>query len=148
MTTRQYNDEPYLRAEHLLRNGRYQSAVVEIAAVVLNCPVKKGDKDKLTKGVAFVGTDKVLGLNVTNESLICFQVGEGKPEKWVGHKIQLVVRLVRNKKLMEPAIRVWPSKPIPNGRVRDEMGTEITEAWYAANNPVTEKQTDVDKPKS
>ena len=84
------------------------------------------------KGLAFVGTDKVLGLNVTNESLICVQTGHGKPDNWIGHKIQLVVRLIddKRKKVEEPAIRVWPSKPIPNGRIRDQMGREIPEEWY------------------
>jgi hypothetical protein len=130
MTKRQFKDEQYLRAEHLLRDGKYQAVTVEIADIVWNCPIKKGDKDTTTIGVAFVGTDKVLGLNRTNDSLICLQTGHGKPESWIGHKIQLVVRLVRNKKVEEPAIRVWPSKPIPNGRIRDQMGREITADWY------------------
>lgn len=143
MTTtprRTYKDEPYLRSEHLLRDGKYQAVTVEIADVVFNCPGKKGEKDKLMKGLAFVGTDKVLGLNVTNESLVCLQTGHGKPEAWIGHKIQLVVRLISNKKLKvdEPAIRVWPAKPIPNGRIRDQMGKEIPEGWYAG--AATEKK--------
>jgi hypothetical protein len=130
MTKRQFKDEQYLRAEHLLKDGKYQAVTVEIADVVWNCPIKKGDKDTTTLGVAFVGSDKVLGLNRTNDSLICLQTGHGKPESWIGHKIQLVVRLVRNKKVEEPAIRVWPSKPIPNGRIRDQMGRDITSDWY------------------
>lgn len=132
MTKRIYKDEPYLRSEHLLRDGKYQAVDVTIADVVYDCPGKKGEKNKLMKGLAFVGTDKVLGLNVTNESLICVQTGHGKPDNWIGHKIQLVVRLIddKRKKVEEPAIRVWPSKPIPNGRIRDQMGREIPEEWY------------------
>ena len=130
MTRRTYKDEPYLRAEHLLRDGKYKAATVEIADVVYDCPGKKGDKDKMMKGLAFVGSDKVLGLNTTNESLVCWQTGDNRPDKWIGKKIQLVVRLVRNKKLEEPAIRVWPSTPVPNVRIRDQMGKEIPDSWY------------------
>lgn len=132
MTTRRtYKDEPYLRSEHLLRDGKYQAVTVEIADVIYECPGKKGEKDKLMKGLAFVGTDKVLGLNVTNESLVCLQTGHGRPEKWIGHKILLVVRLVANKKLKvdEPAIRVWPTKAIPRAQIRDQMGKEIPADW-------------------
>lgn len=133
-TRRQYKDEPYLRAEHLLRDGKYHSVIVEIADVIWNCPGKKGDKDKLMKGLSFVGTDKVLGLNATNESLVCLQTGHGNPDKWAGNKIQLVVRLVPRyvgkTKVEEPAIRVWPSKPVPNGRIMDQMGREIPDDWY------------------
>jgi hypothetical protein len=138
MTNRRtYKDEPYLRSEHLLKDGKYQSVIVEIADVVFNCPGKKGEKDKMMKGLAFVGTDKVLGLNVTNESLVCLQTGHGNPEKWIGHKVQLVARLIANKKLKvdEPAIRIWPSKPIPNGRIRDQMGKEIKDDWYGTEKP-------------
>lgn len=132
MSKRTYKDEPYLRSEHLLRDGKYQAVTVEVADIVYDCPGKVGKKDKVMLGVAFVGTNKVLGLNKTNDSLMCLQTGHGKPESWIGHKIQLVVRLVPNKseKVDEPAIRVWPSKPIPNGRIRDQMGKEITEEWY------------------
>lgn len=140
MTNRRtYNDEPYLRAEHLLRDGKYQAVTVEIADIVYECPSKKGDRDGIMKGLAFVGTDKVLGLKPTNESLLCIQTGNGKPESWIGHKIQLVVRIVRNKKLVEPAIRIWPSKPVPNGRIRDQMGKEITDEWYGTNSTKQEK---------
>lgn len=141
MTRRTYKDEQYLRSEHLLRDGKYQSVVVTIADIVWDCPIKKGDKESTTKGLAFIGSEKVLGLNRTNESNVCLETGEGKPESWIGKKIQLVVRLVRNKKVEEPAIRVWPSKPIPRGQVRDQMGREIPDDWYPkADNKTAETQ--------
>lgn len=135
MTRRTYKDEPYLRSEHLLKDGKYQSCTVEIADIIYDCPGKKGEKDKMMKGLAFKGSDKVLGLNVTNESLVCLQTGHGRPENWVGHKIQLVVRLISNRKLKveEPAIRVWPTKPIPRAQIRDQMGRDIPEGWYGVN---------------
>lgn len=132
MSRRTYKDEPYLRAEHLLRDGKYQSVMVEISDVVYDCPGKKGEKDKLMTGLEFKGKSKILGLNVTNESLVCLQTGQGSPEKWIGHKIQLVVRLIpnRKKKIDEPAIRVWPNKPISNWRIQDQLGKEVDESWY------------------
>lgn len=143
MTRRTYRDEPYLRSEHLLRDGKYVSCIVEIGDIVYDCPGKKGDKDKLMLGLAFQGTNKVLGLNVTNESVLCIDTGHGKPEQWIGHKIMLVVRLIPNKrkKLREPAIRIWTKKPIPNGRILDQMGEEITDSWYASNQPKSEETT-------
>lgn len=130
---RKYAEEQYLRAEHLLRDGKYRAVTVEISEVVWGCKVKKGDKDAVTIGLAFKNSDKVLGLNRTNESMVCHVTGQGNPDKWVGHKIQLVVRLVRNKKVEEPAIRVWSTTPHPRGQVRDQLGREITADWYAAN---------------
>jgi hypothetical protein len=139
MTKRTYNDEQYLRADHFMENYRYLAKTAEISDVVWGCKVKKGDKDAVTIGLAFKGSDKVLGLNRTNESMVMHVTGHSNPEKWIGHKIQLVVRLVRNKKLEEPAIRVWSAVPHPRGQVRDQMGKEITEAWYAANGGKVEK---------
>jgi len=128
-----FNGEQYLRAEHLLRNGKYVAAKVKVCGVIEDCPIKRGDKDGSTIGLRFENSDKVLGLNRTNHSLICWETGEGKPERWVGHTITLVVRLVRNKKLLEPAIRIWPTKQHPNIRVREQLGAEITNDWYDQN---------------
>ena len=125
-----YTDQVYLRAEHLLKGGRYATVKVTIENIIEDCPIKRGDKDASTIGLAFQKSDKILGLNRTNHSLVCWELGEGRPQDWVGKSITLVVRLVRNKKVVEPAIRVWPTKPHPNIRVREQMGTEITEDWY------------------
>ena len=132
---RPYNDDPYLRSEHLFRDGKYIAVKVTIDKVVTNCPGKKGNKDTIMLGVAFTNSDKVLGLNRTNESLICWETGEGNRKKWVGKEITLCVRLIedKRKKVKEPAIRVWPTKPHPNNRVREQMGEEIPDSWYATN---------------
>ena len=50
---RKYNGETYLRAEHLLKNGKYISVKVTIADIVEDCPIKKGDKDAKTVGLIF-----------------------------------------------------------------------------------------------
>ena len=130
-----YNDQPYLRAEHLLKHGKYIAAKVTIEDIVEDCPIKRGDKDGQTIGLSFAKSDKILGLNKTNYSLVCWELGEGKPQDWIGKQITLVVRLVRNKKLNEPAIRVWPTMPHSRAQVREQMGTEITDEWYAKNMP-------------
>jgi hypothetical protein len=130
-----FHDQTYLRAEHLLKHGKYIAAKVTIENIVEDCPIKRGDKDAFTIGLAFAKSDKILGLNKTNYSLICWELGEGKPQDWIGKQITLVVRLVRNKKLNEPAIRVWPTLPHARAQVREQMGTEITDEWYSKNMP-------------
>lgn len=130
---RTYMKEPYLRAEHLLRDGRYRSVTVKVSDIVYNCTGKNFDgSNKKMLGLAFEGREKILGLNVTNENLMAWVAGDGDPAAWKGHEIQLVVRLIDNKKdrVKEPAIRIWPSKPHPNKRVRDEMGADVGEDWY------------------
>lgn len=151
-----YRDEPYLRAEHLLVNRRYVATEKVISRIVRNCPKKKmGAKgeDSVARmlGLGFKGTDKILGLCATNESMVAHIMGDGDPEKWVGRPIKLVVRLVGNKN-KEPAIRVWPGRgnQHPNQRVRVQMGEEITEEWYKDHVYQTEptqdkKQPDQDK---
>lgn len=128
-----FNQHKYLRAEHLLKDGRYLAATVKISHIVDECPIKRGDQEGQTTGVMFAGSEKVLGLNHTNHSQLCWELGDGKPEAWVGKTVSLVVRLVRNKKVLEPAIRVWPTVPNPNSRVGSQMGVEITEDWYLSN---------------
>lgn len=134
---RQYKGEKYLRSEHLFRNGKYVAAHVTIEEVIENCPIKRGDEDGVTLGLQFAKSDKVLGLNATNFAQVCWETGEGKPENWIGKKLVLAVRLVRNRKLMEPGIRVWPTTPHPNSRVREQMGTEVTDDWYEKNRAAT-----------
>ena len=134
-----FNDHIYLRSEHLLKGGRFISAKVTISDIIEECPIKRGDKDSQTIGLAFAKSDKILGLNKTNYSLVCWELGEGKPQDWIGKQITLVVRLIRNKKLLEPGIRVWPTTPHPNSRIREQMGTEILDEWYSKQQPKAEQ---------
>jgi len=141
---RVYKSDQYLRSEHLLRDGKYVAVNWTIKDVVYDCPKKKmgkekGDSDggmaKMT-GIEFNESNgKVLGLNVTNESMVCWVTGQGTPSQWVGHKIMLVVRLIKNrqKNVMEPAIRVWydrAKKPPPNMRTVQMLGDPVDDEWY------------------
>jgi hypothetical protein len=128
-----YNGEQYLRAEHLLRDGKYIAAQVKISGIVEGCPLNNG---KETMGLAFEKSDKVLGLNKTNYNMLCWELGDGIPQLWVGKSVLLVVRLIWNKKLKlhEPAVRIWPTVKHPNiTRLADFLGIEITDEWYAKN---------------
>jgi hypothetical protein len=125
-----YTNQTYLRAEHLLKGGKYATVKVTIEDIIEDCPIKRGETTSTTIGLAFSKSDKILGLNKTNHSLACWELGEGRPQDWIGKSLVLCVRLVRNKKIVEPAIRIWPTKPHPNARVREQMGSEITEDWY------------------
>lgn len=144
---RMYAGERYLRADHLMKAGKFISVKVKIQDVVHGLPAKimgggendeKDDKKgiKLMPGLLFEGREKLLGLNITNEALVCWETGEGNWPGWIGKEVQLVVRLTRawnkQKKAWEdiPCIRVWPRVAHSSGRVRDQMGKEVTEEWY------------------
>ena len=110
-----YNNEPYLRAEDLLVDGKYQSPTLEIEAVVYGCPLTRKLKPCEGLGLKFKGREKVLGLGTTNESLMKVIAGDARPESWNGKKITLEVRMVQGQQKGEtqPAIRIIP----PSGTV-------------------------------
>lgn len=145
-----YDGERYLRSDQLMKAGKFISVVWTIKDVIHDLPAKtmgqdddtdaSGKKKSATKkmpGLEFVGVSRVLGLNNTNEALLCWETGEGNWPGWIGKKIQLVVRLTKSynkeKRRMEdvPCIRIWPRQPHPSGRVRDQMGIEVPDSWYA-----------------
>jgi hypothetical protein len=144
---RMYKGERYLRADHLMKGGKFIAVKVKVSDVVHGLPAKIMGKDaddtdgkgvKMMPGLVFDGKDKVLGLNITNESNLCWETGEGNWPGWIGKEILLVVRLVKsyNKQSRSfeeiPCIRIWPRQPHPNGRVRDQMGVEVPDSWYAS----------------
>lgn len=143
---RMYKGERYLRADHLMKGGKFIAVKVKISDVIHGLPAKIMGKDasdpdgkgvKFMPGIVFEGKDKTLGLNTTNESNLCWETGEGNWPGWIGKEILLVVRLVKSynaqKRAFEeiPCIRIWPRQPHPNGRVRDQMGVEVPDSWYA-----------------
>ena len=134
-----FNDHIYLRAEHLLKGGRFIAARVTIADIIEDCPMKRGNRESMRTGLAFVKSDKILGLNATNYSLVCWELGDGRPQDWIGKTITLVVRLVTDNRTrqLQPAIRVWPTKPHPRSAVREQMGSEITDNWYEQSTQAT-----------
>ena len=157
---RVYAGERYLRSDQLMKNGRFIAVTLTIKDVIHDLPSKimggdnADDDRKGTKkmpGLEFVGFSHVLGLSVTNEALVCWETGEGNYSGWIGKKIQLVVRLVKSynkqaKKFEDiPGIRIWPRRPHPSGRVRDQMGKEVSEDWYRDNgNQYVENQKSAD----
>ena len=116
-----YNNEPYLRSEHLLHNGKHGSPVLEIEEIISGCPmqkfVKKNGKESTVEvqklALKFAGKEKILGLNATNEGICASLLGDGNPEKWIGKKVRLEVRSIHSagggKGENEPAIRIMPT---------------------------------------
>lgn len=116
-----YNGEDYLRAEHLLKGGKYQTMTLEIENVLEGCPMMRQKQKYEGLGLKFKGAKKVLGLVKTNESLCSAACGESKPEDWIGRKVTLEVREVRDPNGgTTPAIRIIPPKgtAIRTGLVR------------------------------
>ena len=123
-----YNNEEYLRAEHLLKDGKYKSVQLPIEAVLEGCPLQK--KLEPTQGFAirFKGATKVLGLGTTNFSLACASTGESDPAKWIGKTLRIEVRKVRGKTkgTTQPAIRIIP----PDGtEIRSGLAKELGESY-------------------
>ena len=137
-----YAKERYLRSEHLFHGGKFVAVSWTIKEVVHNCTFKVmgakagDDATAYGPGLEFVeAPGYVFGMNRTNESMLCMVTGEGNPSKWVGKKIQLVVRLIRDRKTKSdiPALRIWSDHAIHLGRVMEQMGRKVDEEWYAAN---------------
>lgn len=105
---RQYDNEDYLRAEHLLKDGVYRAFEVEIEEVLTGCPLTKRLQPTEGYALKFKGADRVLGLGMTNFSLCCAITGDSDPETWVGKSVRLEVRKVRDRKATQPAIRIIP----------------------------------------
>ncbi len=122
-----YTNEPFLRSEHLMRGGDYLSPKLKVAGVISEVPLMR--KNKAFKGIAlaFEGQEKVLGLGVTNESLMAVVTGESNSAKWIGATVTLEVREVNNASGgTEPAIRIMPEQgtKIRSGLVR-QLGKPI-----------------------
>lgn len=140
---RKYINEPYLRAEHLLVDGRYKPFELVVCGVLTDAPLQR--KLQAAKGVALVfqsqsgkPVEKVLGLGQTNESLMTVIAGDSRPEKWIGQKVRLEVRKVRKAERgggNQPAIRIIP----PAGtELRSGLAKELGEQYEAvskAQNP-------------
>lgn len=104
-----YINQPYLRSEHLLREGKYASPQLKIVDVLHNAPLMRKNKTYQGLALVFEKQEKVLGLGVTNESLLAIVCGDSAPDKWIGHTIRLEVREVQSVSGgTEPAIRIIP----------------------------------------
>ena len=71
-----YTNEPFLRSEHLLRDGNYCKPKLTVKAILTGVPLMR--KNKAYSGIALVfeKQEKVLGLGNTNESLMAVATGE------------------------------------------------------------------------
>lgn len=122
-----YNDEPYLRSEDLLFDGVYKKIAVKIEAVLTEAKLNRKNKSYSGLALRFADKEKVLGLGLTNESLIKAITGDARPEKWLGHTINLEVREVRSANGgTEPAIRIMPEK---GTRLRSGLIRQLGSEW-------------------
>ena len=122
-----YTNEPFLRSEHLLRGGAYAAPKCKIAAVLIGVPLMRKNKSFQGMALQFEGQQKVLGLGITNESLMAVIAGDGNPAKWVGVEVQLEVREVNSATGgTEPAIRLMPPKgTLIRQGLKKQLGAKI-----------------------
>ncbi len=120
---KKYTNEPFLRSEHLMTNGNYRSVAVEVLDVLSGVPLMRKNKSFPGVALAVTGFDKVLGLGITNESLMAVVCGDADYDKWKGKTIQLEVREVNSATGgTEPAIRIMP----PNGcKIRSGLARQL-----------------------
>ena len=122
-----YTNEPFLRSEHLLRDGNYCKPKLTVKAVLTGVPLMRKNKAYAGIALVFEKQEKVLGLGNTNESLMAVATGESSVEKWIGQTIILEVREVNSAGGgTEPAIRIRPSddKKMRSGLTR-QLGKPI-----------------------
>jgi hypothetical protein len=126
-----YNDEPYLRSEDLLRDGKYLGATLEIEDVLEGAPITRKLKPIQGLALKFKGRDKVLGLGATNEALCKTIFGDTRHQTWIGKSVTIAVRRVRGMRKGEtqPAIRIIPP---PGTEVRSGLARELGEAYTYA----------------
>jgi hypothetical protein len=128
-----YSNEPFLRSEHLLRNGNYCCPKLTVKAVLSGVPLMR--KNKAYQGIALVfeKQEKVLGLGATNESLMAVATGESAIDKWIGETIVLEVREVNSAGGgTEPAIRIRP----PDGtKMRSGLTKQLGKRIEAVQQP-------------
>lgn len=104
-----YINQPYLKSEHLMRDGEHVSPTLRIVDVLYGAPMVR--KGKAFGGIALVfeGKEKVLGLNISNEGLASVACGDGDADKWIGKTIRIEVRDVPYADgTTGPAIRIMP----------------------------------------
>ncbi len=130
MAVVKYANEEYLRAEHLLKDGRYLSCSLEVESVVEGCPLQRKLKPSQGYGLRFKGKGKILGLGATNFSLMCAVAGDSDPSTWAGKVVRLEVRRVRAQTGgTQPAIRIIP----PDGtELRSGLVKELGERYEQA----------------
>lgn len=154
---RLWKNERYIRSEHLLSGGKFVSVMWTIKDIIWDCPAKRmGAKagEEATSKMPAIEFEEApgycLGLCKTNESLASIATGEGHPAKWRGKKIQLVVRIIADRKTKTdiPCIRIWPSAAVKLGRLLEQMGRKIEDDFYANMTPAEPAATKPPAPKA
>ncbi|MCH9730650.1 MAG: hypothetical protein K0U84_13415 [Actinomycetia bacterium] len=78
----------YLAGEDFERDQEMELEIESVTREKVTDPGTNKEKQLIT--VHFIGTPRVLALNVTNARRISEQVGSPRVEKWAGHKITLM----------------------------------------------------------
>jgi hypothetical protein len=121
--TKAYTNEPFLKSEHLKRDGNYVAPKLIVKNVLTGVPLMRKGKPYAGLAIVFEGQEKVLGLNATNESMMAVSTGDSQSSKWIGATITLEVREVNSVAGgTEPAIRIMP----PNGtKMRSGLAKQL-----------------------
>lgn len=123
----------FLYSEDLMQHGEYKTFTLEIAEVIAANTVKSADGKMIDKPILrFVGAERMLVLNRTNQSAIPYATGQAIRD-CVGHKVTLEVRDVKSfGGIIEPAIRIMPPEGVKvRKKLAERMGTKAI--WQGSN---------------
>ncbi len=99
----------FLKAADLYKDGRATKPALEIEAAEVQENTYQGETKKQVV-LSFVGTDKVLGLNVTNARRISQLISPDITE-WQGYRIRLYVDQTEMDGKTVDCIRIFPDLP-------------------------------------
>lgn len=122
-------DPLFLYSDDLVKNGEWRAPEVTIEKVFPANTISGADRRQVDKPcVKFVGSDKMLVVNTTNQTLLRLQFGTSVQSEWVGKKVTLQPRVIAEAfgEQDVPVIRIkLPTEiPVPF-RLRRHMGKEL-----------------------
>jgi hypothetical protein len=128
----------YLKSENLLQNRQYMTAVVQIKEISPENTVQAADGKLIDKPILwFVGKERGLVANKTNQAVLRSCIGDDDITKAAGSTVTLQVRIVDSFGIKEPAIRIMPPKNVRLRRaIVKRLGTEAV--WEGPSPAKTE----------
>lgn len=132
----------YLYSEDLLRKGVYLTVKVQIEEVIPAGTLRTASKKLIDRPtLRFVGKNKMLVLNKTNESVLKFIVGDGDISNAAGTTITLEPRDIKFGKEDWVALRIMPP---PGLRIRKSVSDRLGKPASRPEQPRVKEQA---KPK-
>lgn len=136
----------FLYVENLLHDRQYRTVSVTIEEVIPKNTITSANKKLIDQPILkFVGKERMLVLNKTNQSILRVSIGDDDLSKAVGVSITLQPRIVEGWGDLMPAIRVMPPEGV---KIRKNLLKRLGEkaVWTGPPVTTTEKPKKADEP--